>query len=96
MRNRLGAIAVAVGAAFASAAAQAARSGYAAVNGLDMHYAVELFRLLGGAVPGDLAGRPRAQLAVLPGTKQVSLVERADWLTPMVAEFLDAPMPEAK
>jgi pimeloyl-ACP methyl ester carboxylesterase len=31
-------------------------------------HAVELFRLLGGGVPGDLAGLPRSQLAVLPGT----------------------------
>jgi pimeloyl-ACP methyl ester carboxylesterase len=59
-------------------------------------HAVELFRLLGGGVAGDLAGLPRSQLAVLPGTTHVSLVERADWLTPMTTEFLDAPMPEAK
>jgi pimeloyl-ACP methyl ester carboxylesterase len=59
-------------------------------------HAVELFRLLGGAVAGDLAGLPRSRLAVLPGTTHVSLVERADWLTPMVTEFLDAPVPEAK
>jgi pimeloyl-ACP methyl ester carboxylesterase len=59
-------------------------------------HAVELFRLLGGGVPGDLGGLPRSQLAVLPGTTHVSLVERAEWLTPMVAEFLDAPMPEAE
>lgn len=59
-------------------------------------HAVELFRLLGGGVAGDLAGLPRSQLAVLPGTTHVSLVGRADWLTPMVTQFLDAPMPAAK
>jgi pimeloyl-ACP methyl ester carboxylesterase len=58
--------------------------------------AVELFRLLGGGVPGDLAGLPRSQLAVLPGTTHVTLVERADWLLSMITAFLDAPMPEAK
>jgi pimeloyl-ACP methyl ester carboxylesterase len=58
-------------------------------------HAVELFRLLGGGVPGDLAGLPRAQLAVLPGTTHVGLVDRADWLISMVSEFLDAPMPAA-
>jgi pimeloyl-ACP methyl ester carboxylesterase len=58
-------------------------------------HAVELFRLLGGGVAGDLAGLPRSRLAVLPGTTHVSLIERADWLTPMITEFLDAPMPEA-
>jgi pimeloyl-ACP methyl ester carboxylesterase len=59
-------------------------------------HAVELFRLLGGGVAGDLAGLPRSQLAVIPGTTHVSLLGRADWLTPMVTQFLDAPMPEAK
>jgi len=32
------------------------------------------------------------QLAVLPGTTHVMLVERAAWLTSMVTEFLDTPM----
>ena len=31
-------------------------------------HAVELFQLLGGGVMGDLAGLPKSQLAVLPGT----------------------------
>ena len=56
-------------------------------------HAVDLFRLLGGGVPGDLGGLPRSRLAVLPGTTHVTLVERVDWLTPMVTAFLDAPMP---
>jgi pimeloyl-ACP methyl ester carboxylesterase len=50
----------------------------------------ETFRLLGGGVPGDMAGLPRARLAVLPGTTHVTLVQRADWLASMVTEFLDA------
>jgi pimeloyl-ACP methyl ester carboxylesterase len=53
-------------------------------------HTVELFRLLGGGVIGDLAGLPRARLAVLPGTTHITLMQRADWLAPMVAEFLDA------
>jgi len=53
-------------------------------------HSVELFRLLGGGVAGDLAGLPRSRLAVLPGTTHVTLVQRADWLSSMVAEFLDA------
>jgi pimeloyl-ACP methyl ester carboxylesterase len=59
-------------------------------------HAVGMFRLLGGGVPGDLGGLPRSQLAVLPGTTHVTLVNRADWLTSMITEFLDAPMPKAK
>lgn len=59
-------------------------------------HAVELFRLLGGGVPGDIAGMPRSQLAVLPGTTHVTLVERADWLLSMVPPFLEAPMPKGQ
>jgi pimeloyl-ACP methyl ester carboxylesterase len=58
--------------------------------------AVQMFRLLGGGVPGDLTGLPRSQLAVLPGTTHVTLVEHADWLLSMITEFIDAPVPEAK
>jgi pimeloyl-ACP methyl ester carboxylesterase len=59
-------------------------------------HTVEMFRLLGGGVAGDLAGLPNSQLAILPGTTHVSLVERADWLVSMIGAFLDAPMPEAE
>lgn len=59
-------------------------------------HAVEMFRLLGGGVFGDTpAGLPDSQLAVLPGTSHVTLVDRADWLVSMITEFLDKPMPEA-
>jgi pimeloyl-ACP methyl ester carboxylesterase len=57
-------------------------------------HAVEMFRLLGGGVIGDLVGLPRSRLAVLPGTTHVTLVDRADWLVSMITEFLDAPTPE--
>ena len=53
-------------------------------------HSVEIFRLLGGGVPGDLHGLPRSRLAVLPGTTHVTLVQRTDWLASMVGEFLDA------
>jgi pimeloyl-ACP methyl ester carboxylesterase len=59
-------------------------------------HAVQMFRLLGGGVVGDLAGLPNSRLAVLPGTSHVSLVERAEWLVSMIGEFLDAPMPLAE
>jgi pimeloyl-ACP methyl ester carboxylesterase len=58
-------------------------------------HAVEMFRLLGG-VPEDIANLSQSQFAVLPGTTHVEFVDRSDWLIPMVTEFLDAPMPEAK
>jgi len=58
-------------------------------------HAVELFRLFGGGVVGDVAGLPNAQLAVLPGTTHLTLVDRANWLLSMITEFLDAPAPQA-
>ena len=53
-------------------------------------HAVEMFRLLGGGVMGDTGGLPRSRLAVLPGTTHIGVMQRADWLTAMVGEFLDA------
>ena len=59
-------------------------------------HVVQMFRLLGGGMPGDLAGLPRSQLAVLPGTTHVTLITKTDWLLSMVRPFLDAPLPRAK
>jgi pimeloyl-ACP methyl ester carboxylesterase len=59
-------------------------------------HVVQMFRLLGGGVAGDLVGLPRSQLAVLPGTTHVTLIERTDWLLSMVTAFLEAPMAKAK
>jgi pimeloyl-ACP methyl ester carboxylesterase len=61
-------------------------------DGTTPEHAVELFRLRGGGVFGDLAGLPSARLAILPGTTHVGLIDRADWLAPMIAEFLDTPV----
>jgi len=52
-------------------------------------HAVEMFRLLGGGVPGDIAGLPKSQLAILPGTTHVTVVYKAQWLASMITEFLD-------
>lgn len=57
---------------------------------------IELFRLRGGGVAGDLVGLPPAQLAILPATTHVGVLERADWILPMIEAFLAAPMPEAQ
>ena len=59
-------------------------------------HAVEMFRLAGGGVFGDIVAMPRSQLAVLPGTSHVSLVSRADLLLPIIPRFLDAPVLDAK
>jgi pimeloyl-ACP methyl ester carboxylesterase len=56
-------------------------------------HTVQMFRLLGGGVVGDLAGLPASQLAILPGTTHVGLLDRVDWLQSMILEFLGSPEP---
>jgi len=68
-------------------------------DAIRLDHAVEMFRLLGGGVPGDLAGLPKSQLAVLPGTTHFfppgsAVLDRAELLLAMIPPFLDAPMPE--
>ena len=58
-------------------------------------HAVEVFRLLGGGVPGDLTGLPKSQLAILPGTTHIGVISQTELLLGMIVPFLDAPMPEA-
>jgi pimeloyl-ACP methyl ester carboxylesterase len=53
-------------------------------------HVVEMFRLLGGGVPGDLVGVPPSQLAVLPGTTHVGMLDHVDWLHSMIERFLAA------
>ena len=48
-------------------------------------HAVLMFRLL-----------PNAQLAVLPGTDHMTIVNRTDWLISMIESFLDSPMPPTR
>jgi pimeloyl-ACP methyl ester carboxylesterase len=68
-------------------------------DAIRLEHAVEMFRLLGGGVMGDMGGLPKSQLAVLPGTTHFvppgsGVLDRADWLVAMIGEFLEAPMPE--
>lgn len=61
-----------------------------------LEHAVELFRLRGGGVMGDLSGLPESQLGVLPGTSHFippgfGVMDRADWLLAMIRPFLDPP-----
>jgi pimeloyl-ACP methyl ester carboxylesterase len=70
-------------------------------DAIRLEHAVEMFRLLGGGVMGDLTGLPKSQLAVLPGTTHFvppgsGVLNRADWLVSMIGGFLDAPMPEGQ
>ncbi|NLG99030.1 MAG: alpha/beta hydrolase [Chloroflexi bacterium] len=55
-------------------------------------HVVEMFRLVGGGVAGDLVGVPPSQLAILPGTTHVTLMHKVDWVTSMTLAFLNAPV----
>ncbi len=60
-----------------------------------LEHVVELFRMLGGGVMGDLAGLPKSQLAVLPGTSHFvppgsGVLDRADLMLAMIRPFLEA------
>src|SRR5262249_13468673 len=61
-------------------------------DAIQAEHAVEIYRLRGGGAMGDLAGLPDSQLAILPGTHHVGMLERTEWLSSMVPAFLDAPV----
>ncbi|MGC7094327.1 alpha/beta fold hydrolase [Amycolatopsis lurida] len=56
-------------------------------------HTVEMFRLLGGGVMGDVMPMPASQLLVVPGSSHIGLVERTEHLLPAIPAFLDAPLP---
>lgn len=53
-------------------------------------HAVEIFRLTGGGVNGDMVGLPKSQLAILPGTSHITSVQKVSLLMATVPQFLDA------
>jgi pimeloyl-ACP methyl ester carboxylesterase len=60
-----------------------------------LEHVVEFFKLLGGGVMGDMAGLPKSQLAVLPGTTHFmppgsGVLDRAEWMLAMIRPFLEA------
>jgi pimeloyl-ACP methyl ester carboxylesterase len=65
-------------------------------DGVRLEHAVEMFKLRGGGVMGDLVGMPQSQLAVLPGTSHYvppgsGVLDRVEWLLAMIPPFLDPP-----
>ena len=58
-------------------------------DGTRLEHAVDMFRRLGGGVFGDLAPElPTSQLAILPGTTHVGMLDRTEWISAMVTSFL--------
>ena len=56
-----------------------------------VEHGAAMLRLFGGGAFGD-TGAPRAtsQLAILPGTSHVELINRAEWIVALMTPFLDA------
>lgn len=60
-------------------------------DGVRYEHALELFRAKGGGKMGDMHGVPESRLAILPGTTHIGIIwQRAEWLIPLVKDFLDA------
>lgn len=59
-------------------------------DGVRYEHAIELFRSKGGGKMGDIHGLPESRLAILPGTTHIGMMQRTNWLIPMVTDFLDS------
>lgn len=59
-------------------------------DGVRYEHALELFRAKGGGKQGDLHGLPKSRLAILPGTTHIGILQRTEWLIPMISDFLDS------
>lgn len=59
-------------------------------DGVRLDQIVEMFRLKGGEVFGDMRPRSASRLAILPDATHVTLTERMTVIVPMVNDFLDA------
>ena len=63
---------------------------------LYLGHAVKFFQLLGGDVAGDLVGKPKSQLFVVPGATHVTMVfEKSPLIGGVVVDFLDAKTPDS-
>jgi pimeloyl-ACP methyl ester carboxylesterase len=59
-------------------------------DGVRYEHALELFRAKGGGKMGDIHGLPQSRLAILPSTTHIGMMQRTEWLIPMITDFLDS------
>lgn len=64
-------------------------------DGVRYDHALELFSAKGGGKMGDIHGLPKSRLAILPGTTHIGMMQRMDWLLPMINDFLDSDLNQA-
>jgi pimeloyl-ACP methyl ester carboxylesterase len=62
-------------------------------DNIRLEHAIDLYKLRGGGVPGDIVGAPASQLAIIPGATHVTIHDRVDALAMFTSEFLDAAPP---
>jgi pimeloyl-ACP methyl ester carboxylesterase len=58
-------------------------------DGIDMAHKASFYKMLGGDVSGDMAGLPKSQLAILPGSTHVSLMMKTDAILSLLKPFLN-------
>lgn len=59
-------------------------------DGVKLTHIIEMFQLKGGGAFGDLGPRSESQLAIIPNTAHVGLMDKAEVIVPMVNDFLNA------
>jgi pimeloyl-ACP methyl ester carboxylesterase len=59
-------------------------------DGVRYEHYLELFRAKGGGKMGDMHGLPKSRMAILPATTHIGMMQRTDWLIPMITDFLDS------
>lgn len=64
-------------------------------DGVRYDHMLELFRAKGGGKMGDIHGLPKSRLAIIPGTTHIGMMQRTDWLIPMINDFLDSDLSPA-
>jgi pimeloyl-ACP methyl ester carboxylesterase len=58
-------------------------------DGVDKSHVANMYELTGGNIFGDVAGLPKSQLAILPGTTHVSLMMETNKLIELINPFLN-------
>lgn len=57
-------------------------------DGVSLEHKAEMYRAAGGGVIGDMAGLPKSQLAIFPGTTHMSLIMQTPKLLEVIEPFL--------
>ena len=57
-------------------------------DGVEMEHKASFYKLLGGDVSGDMAGLPKSQLAIVPGSTHVSLMMKTNEILSLLKPFL--------